>query len=418
MSVRHDSTIETLLAAIRRAADPTNAIIRALSAEPPPSSCDLLAVGKAAATVVRTALQVHTDRFGRILAVAPEATLATLPAHPSLTALPGDHPAPTKRSLHAAERTERFLSGATRPILVLLSGGGSAMLARPIEPLTLDDLRDTADHLMRAGVDIHDLNTIRAQLDHTKAGRLATRSTQSIRVLVLSDVMGDRLESIASGPFFGTPHTADDAKRILDDAHASTRDAVGQVLRDSPAPPLHPSDPRLAHVTHEFIASNSTVTTAVAGRLAATGLAPLVEQNVTGEAIDAGHRLADALVTGHSAAVLGGEPTVSDVPSGALGGPMQEAATAAALRLHQAPSAPADWAVIAYATDGVDGPTPSAGALITSRDFSPTLAQDLGRALHTHDTHRALASANLTIPGGPTGTNLNDILIALDLASA
>ncbi|MEM7627965.1 MAG: DUF4147 domain-containing protein [Planctomycetota bacterium] len=417
------SIAETALAAARRAADPARAIAAALRSTPI-GPVDLLATGKAGATTAEAALHALGDRVARALVIAPEPTLDRLPEHPALQALPGDHPLPTQRSLAAAVAVDAFLSGATNPILALLSGGGSAMIARPIPPLTLDHLRDLTDHLMRAGLDIHALNAVRAHTDHTKAGRLALRTRQPIRVLVLSDVIGDRLESVASGPFYGSPHGAARASRILHLAAAPTAAELATHFDRSPDPPIHPTDPRLAHVSHEIIASNRTVTNAIALTLRNLGFTPTVEDDITSQAHQAGERLATELLDEASprtprVVVMGGEPTVSGIRPGNLGGPMQEAAVAAALKLHDSTHSPSDWCVIAYATDGVDGPTPAAGASISASDLRtrPTLASDLRAALDAHNTHPVLDTAGLAIAGAPTGANLNDVLIAASAAS-
>ncbi|MEM8757142.1 MAG: DUF4147 domain-containing protein, partial [Planctomycetota bacterium] len=276
------------------------------------------------------------------------------------------------------------------------------------------DLTETSDSLMRAGATIDELNTVRKHLDTTKGGGLglACRGRRA-RIGVVSDVIGDRLDIVSSGPFFGDRSTFAEATGVLDRygvGNAPARAAIAAgAAGDRPENP-RPNDPRLQPLRHEVLASNRTAVQAAADALRQEGIdRPLVRFDQQGEARGWGERLAADLRSGAEAVVLGGESVVSGITGDASGGPVQEAVLAAGLALRDL----GGWLVVGLATDGIDGPTDAAGAALDAErlDRVPDAAGLLAR----HDSYRALERAGALVRKGPTGTNVNDVLVGLCL---
>ncbi|MEL7484224.1 MAG: DUF4147 domain-containing protein [Planctomycetota bacterium] len=407
-----DEVVARILDTMRRAADPS-AMTREFCGRvfPDDEAVRVLAVGKAGATMMRAGLDMLGSRVSAGVVIAPEEQCEVFDPVRGVRVMPSDHPLPTERSVAAAEALLSFVAEGEEPLIVLLSGGGSAMTVAPIEGVSLDDLRSIADGLMRAGATIDELNCVRKHLDLAKGGRvgLATNG-RPVAVGVISDVMGDRLDVISSGPFVGDASTFAEARHVLDRTGVSVSmvNAVieageGGLIEETPKP----GDERLAAIMHEVLASNVIVTQAAAAEIERLGMPVEPHLAQAGEAGDWGVRVADRLKRGAGAIVLGGECVVSGVSKGSLGGPMQEAVLAAGHALRDVPG----WLVIGYATDGVDGPTPAAGAVLTPESLPN--AKRCAAALKAHNSFSTLAQPHALINGAPTGTNLNDVLIGI-----
>ena len=353
--------------------------------------------------------------------------------------LPVDHPLPTKKNFDAAlaikYAAEDFgrssAAGSDAVLLVLISGGGSAHLALPAGNLVLDDLVQATDALLKAGASIHEINCVRKHIEELKGGRLAALAAPgSVRALVLSDVVDDGLDVIASGPCTADPSTFRQAAEIFEKYRLA--DALPRVKRhlfDGRAG-VHdetpkPGDPRLAHVRADLVGSNTAAVEAARQALAAAGF-DVVEtrRGVVGEASTVGTDLARA-VTRHAesmpprsapkAIVWGGETTVAVTGEG-VGGRNQELALAAACVLDGRPN----LAVITFATDGIDGPTDAAGAIVTglTNADAAVAGLDARAALADHDSHSFFLAMEATgrpvlLRTGPTGTNVADLAVAL-----
>ncbi len=401
-----------ILDAVRRAADPslvTRGFCERLAFRS--DRVRVLSVGKAGVSMMRAGLDTLGDRVSAGLVVAPEAQCAAQRFEARIGVVPSDHPLPTARSVAAADAVLRFVSEGDEPLVVLLSGGGSAMVVKPVVGVSLDDLRAVADGLMRAGATIDELNCVRKHLDLAKGGRvgLATGGRR-VTVGVISDVLGDRLDVISSGPFVGDASTFAGARRVLDRRRVGVP-AIDAVIDRGVAGDVEetpkPGDPRLAAITHEVLCSNAIVARAAAEAVGRQGLVAELRLDQAGEAADWAACVADRLKAGPGAIVMGGESVVSGVPRGSVGGPMQEAVLAAGHALRGTPG----WLVVGYATDGVDGPTTAAGAVLTPASLPP--AERCEAALRDHRTFDALNEARALIETGPTGTNLNDVLVGV-----
>jgi len=399
-----------LLKALRQglsAADPARVVPQSLPPRPF-GRVIVLAAGKAAAGMAAaveaawgpplSGLVVTRDHFGEPLAHLPLCYAS--------------HPVPDARGQEAARRTLELAeaAGPEDTVLVLLSGGASALWPAPAQGLPLAEKQRVTTALLRAGATIEEINTVRRHLSLIKGGGLA-RAVFPARLftLAISDVAGDDPAVIASGPTVGDPTTVMDARAIL------AKYRVPMPARGF-TETVKPDDICLAQTSCQVVASGATALAAAAPVLAAAGYEPvMLGDRVTGEArqVAADHAaLALKLqAEGKRAAILsGGELTVTVTGRG-QGGPNQEYGLALALALKGAPGIHA----LAADTDGIDGLGEAAGALIDPMTLARLHHRGLdGQALlDENDAGRALAAAGSLLITGPTGTNVNDLRIIL-----
>lgn len=333
--------------------------------------------------------------------------------------LPGDHPVPSQRGVDSTRSLLDAARDVTAGTLVLfvVTGGGSALLPAPATGVSLSDLQSVTDALLRSGAPIEDSNAVRKHLSDVKGGRLAA-ALEPARVVTLafSDVVGNPLDVIASGPTVPDPTTYQDALDVLDRYGIEAPDAVVERLRGGVRGD-HPETPGPEHAAFDrssvhVLADN--LTACLAARDTATGLdydATVLTTRVTGPARDAARwhtaiarEVAD---TGNpleppAVVVTGGETTVRVAGSG-TGGPNQEFALAAA------PHLPATAVLAAVDTDGIDGNADVAGGLVTRAIGED--AAGVAAALDANDSYRYLAARDATIETGVTGTNVNDLRV-------
>jgi len=340
------------------------------------------------------------------------------------------HPVPDRSGQRAAARLCALAAelGRLDLLIVLLSGGASSLLPAPVAGITLADKQRTTKELLRCGASIREINTIRKHLSSIKGGRLAELTKSTVVTLILSDVLGDDLSAIASGPTVPDPTTYQDAVSIL--KRYRIWQAVPQRVRqhlDRGCQGLVPETPKpgsslFRRVYHHVVGNNTTAVMAVADAAREAGLRTLVHRPaLTGEARDEGRRfgiLARNIV--HEGkplqrpccVVVGGETTVTVTGNG-KGGRAQEFSTAAALEI----AGLANVWVAAIGTDGTDGPTDAAGAVTDGNTvaLAQRLSVDLKRALKRHNTYPALKRLQQLIITGPTRTNVNDLYLLLVL---
>jgi glycerate 2-kinase len=394
----------------------------------------IFALGKAALPMATTAIEVlqsQPDRLAGGLIVAPDGSTSP---HARLTLCIGDHPEPDARSLAAATALADTASrvGPDDEIWVLLSGGTTSLIGAPERGLTATDLRSLYTLLLGSGLDITTMNQIRKRFSRWGGGKLARALHPAlVRVYIVSDVIGDDLPSIGSGPCVPDPTSAPDIRRVLERAGLwskipdAARRLILSVESGETAETPKPGDRAFARVTLELIASNRLALEAAAKRAAELGLAPeVVEMPLAGEAVTAGASVADSLLNNcvrlsipqptkrPVCRIWGGETTVSlgDHPAG-LGGRSQELALAAARSLSGARAV----TLLAAGTDGRDGPTDAAGAIVDGTTWNAIAAA--GRNPHHdltgHDAYPALASVGALVKPGLTGTNVMDIVIGI-----
>ena len=307
-------------------------------------------------------------------------------------------------------------------LLFLLSGGGSSLLPLPADPVTLADKAAVTSLLLASGADITEINTVRKHLSAVKGGRLAARCRGAIETLAVSDVVGDRLDFIASGPTVPDPTTFADALGVLGRYGLADRvpAAVRARLEDGAAGRV-PETPKELPARHRagVIASNRIALEAAAGEARRLGFEPrIVSTSLTGEAREAGAAIAAAAKEalrkarsggGPACLLWGGETTVTLRGSG-RGGRNQEIALSAALEI----AGLDDVLVASFATDGKEGNTDAAGAFASGATVAGGRAGlDARAALAANDSYAFFAAAGGLIVTGPTGTNVNDLSIAL-----
>ncbi len=336
------------------------------------------------------------------------------------------HPMPDRAGVDGTRAIVSLLEDADERDLVVcvISGGGSALLTLPAADLTLDDLRATTDALLRSGATINDFNVVRKHLDDVKGGGLARIAAPAQLVtLVLSDVVGNPLDSIASGPTVPDTSTWADARAVFD--RFALWDAVPPPvtarLRSSELPETpKPGDPLFERTQTVVVGSNLLACQAAAAEASRHGLRSLVLTTyVEGEAREAARVLAGVLreidASGHPlprpcCVVAGGETTVTIRGQG-MGGRNQELALAAAFALQGVE----DVLLASVGTDGNDGPTDAAGAWVDGSTLvrAGKFGLDAERALRDNDSYTFFDALAQLIKTGPTNTNVNDLYVLL-----
>ncbi len=339
------------------------------------------------------------------------------------------HPEPDAAGMAAAREVGRWVdeAGPDDLVLCLLSGGGSALLPAPVEGVSLEEKRAVTHALLRAGAPIEALNCVRKHLSSLKGGRLAQRAAPArILTLLVSDVVGDRLDVIASGPAFGDPTTFADARKCLErygvwrKAPASVRRHIsaGEAGR-APETPA-PDDPLLRRSRHAVVADNGMALEAAAARARALGYRSMIlTRRLEGEAREVGVVLAalaeEIRIEGRplrapACLLLGGETTVT-VRGKGRGGRCQELALSFAIRIRGREGV----LLLAAGTDGRDGPTEAAGACADGGTVERAERQKVDALDHLHENSSwdFFRKTGGLIPAGPTGTNVMDLVVML-----
>jgi hydroxypyruvate reductase len=333
------------------------------------------------------------------------------------------HPLPDGRGEEAALRM-LAMAGQLGPddlLLALISGGGSSLLAAPVEGVSLKELRQVTKALLGAGATIHDINTVRKHLTRLSGGRLAQAANGARTLaLIISDVVGDDPTHIASGPCAPDPTTSADAldrlRRFGIELPTGVRIQLEQAAPEDDTP--KPGHPCFAHTENRVIASAQASLKAACACFERHGIpAVVLSDSVSGDAQAVAKQhaaLARTVKTRPIALISGGETTVTLRPQHGRGGRNAEFLLALTLELADTPA----WA-IACDTDGIDGTEDNAGALIGPETLprARNLGLDAAAFLAAHDSHGFFAALGDLIVSGPTRTNVNDyraLLIGLD----
>jgi glycerate 2-kinase len=335
------------------------------------------------------------------------------------------HPIPDRAGVTAARRIMALAGGLTARdlLLVLLSGGASSLMPAPVSGVTLAAAQRVTDQLLRCGAGITEVNTIRKHLSQLTGGRLAALCDATVVTFVLSDVIGDDLSAIGSGPTAPDPTTYHDAVsclrkyRLWTSVSPAVRKHLTSGLKGKLPDTPKPGDRLFRRVHHEIIGNNALAVASLTAAARSAGWRTLLLPPLTKEARDAGAEmgalakrilLRQRPVPRPFCVVAGGETTVT-VKGDGVGGRAQEFAVAAA----KAVAGLSGVHVAAVTTDGSDGPTDVAGALISGETWSRAerMGIDLDAALIRNDTYGALKRLNCHITTGPTGTNVNDLYL-------
>ncbi|MCX8061984.1 MAG: DUF4147 domain-containing protein [Anaerolineales bacterium] len=389
----------------------------------PQGQIALLAVGKAAVSMARGAKESLGERVSKGIIITkflPENESGDFPI------LLGDHPVPKQRSLRAARAVERFLK-TLKPqdtLLCLLSGGASALLTYPRPPLRLQDLQKTTKLLLRCGATIHELNTIRKHLERFKGGGIVQAvNVANVVSLIISDVIGDSIEVIGSGITAPDPTTFKDALGIIDryELRQSLPSSVLSYLMEGSQgihlETLKPDTAISKNVANHIIASNRHACAAAQQSLHQAGVETLhLTSFLQGEASQVGRvfaAFARQLCASQSDTmppicwIAGGETTVT-VRGDGIGGRNSELALGAVSEMAGLERA----ILITLASDGDDGFSPAAGAVVSG--FSAERARQLGlqpsNFLRRNDSFTFFNRLQDSLFTSPTNTNVNDLL--------
>jgi len=404
--------LRRILDAALAAADAGRALLPALP-ERPKGRLVVAGAGKAAAAMAAALEQAWDGPLeGHVVTQAGYGrTLARL----RLTE--ASHPLPGLEAQAAAAETllRASLMGPDDLLLVLLSGGGSALWPAPRRPLTLEMKRSVTAALLLSGAPIAEINVVRKHLSRIKGGRLAkSAGAGAIVACSVSDVPGDDPSLIASGPVSPDPSTLEEARAILRARGVPLTDALAAVLDDPASESPKPGDPCFARVDYRIVLTPQDALAAAAAASAALGYEPiLLGADLEGEArqVGAAHAVLarDAARAGRRTALIsGGELTVT-VRGAGIGGPNREYALGLALALDGA----AGIAAIAADSDGQDGAPGAAGAIVLpgTLERARALGLDPAAALAANDTGRFFSRLGDEIVTGPTGTNVNDVRV-------
>ncbi len=389
----------------------------------------VIGAGKASAAMAQAVEQVIGDRIDHGVVVVKYGHGAALT---KVHLLEAGHPVPDAAGETAARAIEDALSGLTANDLVIAcwSGGASALLPAPRAGLTLADKQETTRLLLASGDDIAALNAVRKHLSRIKGGQLACRALPAtVWCLAISDVVGDDPATIGSGPFVGDPTTFADVDAIIHrlGLRGQLPTSVAQVIADGVAGKIpetpKPGDASLSHVRYRAVASNAQAITAAATAAQLIGYTPIIwREPLTGEARAAGATFASAalheLTKGQRVCMIaGGETTVTLGKNHGIGGRNQEFALAAAGVLGASPwrGAPAPITILSGGTDGNDGPTDAAGAIVdgTTVTRARAMGLDVEQHLNGHNAYPFFARLGDLFITGPTGTNVMDVQVAL-----
>src|SRR5919199_5297170 len=421
--------LREILSAGLAAADPREAVLRCVRVEGGSIHAAgerfgaervfVLAVGKAAGAMAIAAEQLLGERLAGGLVVTKYGHEASSDRLETIFAA---HPEPDERGVEAARRAEELAValGENDLLLALVSGGASALLADPDPDVGLDDLKRLTGALLRSGADIGEINSVRKHVSVLKGGGLVSLAAPAPTLaLLLSDVVGDDISSIASGLTAPDPTTLDDARRVLARYAIEPPESVAELLRRAEETPK-PGDALFERVENVVCGSGRHAVEAAAEKARGLGYEPFIlSTTVTGDARGIASVQAavirEVLESGNPAPapcafVSGGEATVT-VRGEGKGGPNQEFALALAVELDGVEG----WAAFAADTDGADGPTDAAGGLVTGATAGgvPPRGGRPQEALENNDAYAALEAGEALLLTGPTGTNVNDLRVAL-----
>jgi glycerate 2-kinase len=429
-----EEQLREILSAGLAAADPKEAVSRSVRMEDgsilaggesfEADRVFVLAAGKAAGAMAQAAEELLGERLAGGLVVTKYGHEAYAGELETISAA---HPEPDERGVEAARRVEELAHslGEGDLLLALISGGASALLADPAPDVGLEDMKRLTGALLRSGADIGEINTVRKHVSVLKGGGLVSLAAPAPTLaLLLSDVVGDDPSAIASGLTAPDPTTLEEARRVLKRYGIEPPESVAEHLQSAEETPK-PGDDLFQNVANVVCGSGRHAAEAAAEKARELGYGPLLlSTTITGDARGVASVYAavirEALESGNPvpppcAIVSGGEATVT-VRGDGTGGPNQEFALALAVELDGV----GGWAALAADTDGNDGPTDAAGGLVTGATAGSIRENgvDPEEALANNDAYSALEAGGALLVTGPTGTNVNDLRVALVAGSA
>jgi len=408
----NDPRILRILSAALNAVDPAEAVRKYL----PRINGNVYGLGIGKASIPMLTALAKLIPLSGALAISKHASPSDFNLFPIQL---GGHPVPDLNSLHAGEAALEFVSALheSDTLICLISGGGSALMTAPYVPL--DDLQMLTSLLLSCGARIDEINTLRRQLDRVKGGGLAYATKARVISLILSDVIGNPLETIASGPTVPNPTRREDALVVLRKYGIEDQvpDSIVNHLKSENLPPS--SQQKTVRFQNIIIGDNKLASLAAAEQAQNEGFyAEILTNELQGEAREVGAMLAKRLRNETAkrkrpfCLIAGGETTVT-IKGDGKGGRNQELALAAVNEL----SGMENVMLISLATDGEDGPTDAAGAVVTgeSAQRAEKLGLDVADYLSRNDAYHFFQKLDDLMKIGPSGTNVNDLLFIFAL---
>lgn len=406
MDLRKDAN-QIINAAIK-AVQPDAAVQRALAGREFSGKVVLVAAGKAGWQMAKAASDFLGDRIDSGVVVTKyDHVMGQIPY---VDCYEAGHPVPDENSFFATRKALEAVSGLTEQdtVLFLLSGGGSALFEDPLIPG--QELQDITRQLLACGAEITEINTIRKRLSNVKGGRFARHAAPAqVLAIVLSDILGDPLDMIASGPACPDSSTCEQALAVVEKYDLQISDNVRSLLSQE-------TPKELTNVTTMINGSVRELCSAAAASCRALGYEPaILTDQLTCQAKEAGSFLAAIAKTyagsGKKQAFIAGGETVVQLIGKGLGGRNQELALSAAAGIDGIPGT----AVFSIGSDGTDGPTDAAGGYVdgTTAQTLREQGMDIFSVLQNNDAYHALRKCDGLIITGPTGTNVNDVAVLL-----
>ena len=405
-SLRKDA--ETIIADSIREVQPDSAVIRALKETALTGRIKLVAAGKAAWQMAKAASDYLGDRLEQGIVITKYGHVRG--ELPRIRCYEAGHPVPDEGSFAAARKalalTENLMKDDT--VLFLLSGGGSALFELPLIPA--EELQDVTRQLLACGADIVEINTLRKRLSAVKGGRFAQHCAPAkVFSIILSDILGDPPDMIASGPTCPDSSTCEDAMEIVRRYDLSLREETKQLL-------MVETPKALANAQWMITGSVRELCDAAARSCRKLGYEPVfLTDRLCCQAREAGSVMASILRThagdGKKLAFLAGGETVVRLTGSGKGGRNQELALAAAEGI----SGLSNAALFSVGSDGTDGPTDAAGGFVDGATRQRLLKEGIhiDQVLRDNDAYHALQRTGGLIFTGPTGTNVNDVTVGL-----
>ena len=374
----------------------------------------MVAIGKAAWTMAKAASDFLGDRLEKGIVVTKyEHSQGSLPR---IDIYEAGHPVSDENTILATHECVELVKGLGEndELLFLVSGGGSALFEKPLDGLTLEDFKDVTTQLLASGADIVETNMVRKRFSAVKAGRFAQLADPArVFAVILSDVLGDRLDSIASGPAAPDKSSVEDAQKVVEKYKLKLSDTQSKyILAETPK--------EITNVETVITGSVRTLCESAAKTAKELGYTPFVLTTAMNcEAAEAGRLLATIAVdTQHGknsftkpCAIIAGGETVVTLKGKGKGGRNQELALAAAKGI----AGLENTLVFSLGSDGTDGPTDAAGGIVDGNTAAKLKQQglDIDKVLADNDSYHALKAIGGLILTGPTGTNVNDVTVIL-----
>ncbi len=408
MTLRKDA--DQIMQSALKAAQPDTAVRKALAeADFGSGKLVLVAAGKAAWQMAKTAVDTLGSRIDRGV-VATKYDHSKGPLGDNIQIFEGGHPVPDENSYKATEAAIQAVSGlsAADTVLFLISGGGSALFEKPLIPTA--DMDRLTKELLASGADIVEMNTVRKRLSAVKGGKFAALCAPAkVFSVVLSDIIGDPLDMIASGPAYPDSSTCEEALKVADRYHLTLTGQMKELLATETPKSLDNVETHITGSVRQLCIAAEEVCRDL-------GYEPVVlTASLSCTARDAGVFLANIAQyhadTDKSLAFIAGGETVVHLTGKGLGGRNQELALAAAPGI----AAVKDAAVFSLGSDGTDGPTDAAGGYVDSGTLAALKEQGIDpfAVLADNDSYHALEKCGGLIKTGATGTNVNDISVLL-----